>query len=81
MFCMHYVYILKDETDKNYVGYSNNLKDRMYSHAHKRVSTTKIYKEPELIWYCAFINKKKALEFEKYLKKGSGHAFMNKRLV
>jgi putative endonuclease len=28
-----------------------------------------------LIWYCAFPDKYKALEFEKYLKSHSGRAF------
>ena len=78
---MHYVYILRSETGKKYIGYSNDLKNRIYSHSLKRVTTTKTYEEPKLIWYCAFVSKKKALAFEKYLKQGSGHAFMNKRLI
>jgi putative endonuclease len=32
------------------------------------------------MWYCAFPDKYKALEFEKYLKSGSGRAFAKKRL-
>ena len=78
---MHYVYVLKDGHGKRYVGYSKNLKDRIYAHERKSAKTTKTYQEPKLVWYCAFTNKTKALNFEKYLKKGSGHAFMNKRLV
>jgi predicted GIY-YIG superfamily endonuclease len=35
----------------------------------------------ELIFYCAFKNKYQAYNFEKYLKSGSGSAFMKKRLV
>lgn len=35
----------------------------------------------ELIFYCAFKNKYTAFDFEKYLKSGSGRAFMQKRLV
>ncbi|MDX2095626.1 MAG: GIY-YIG nuclease family protein, partial [Alphaproteobacteria bacterium] len=35
----------------------------------------------ELVWYCAFPDKYKALEFEKYLKSHSGRAFANKRLL
>lgn len=35
----------------------------------------------ELVWYSVFLEKTKALEFEKYLKHGSGHAFTNKHLI
>jgi hypothetical protein len=31
-------------------------------------------------WYCAFLDKFGALEFEKYLKSDSGRAFAKKRL-
>jgi hypothetical protein len=34
-----------------------------------------------LITYIAFTDKYKAFEFEKYLKGGSGRAFLSKRLV
>ena len=78
---MYYVYILEDERKKLYFGYSSNLKERIKDHRYKAVATTKIYQEPCLIWYCAFVDKKKALEFEKYLKVGSGHAFAKKHLV
>ncbi len=78
---MHYVYILQDEREKLYVGYSGDLKKRIQDHKYKEVSTTKIYKEPRLIWYCAFVSKKRALDFEKYLKVGSGHAFTRKHLI
>jgi hypothetical protein len=33
-----------------------------------------------LITYLSFSEKSKAVEFETYLKTGSGHAFANKRL-
>ena len=78
---MHYVYILQDAVDKLYFGYSNELKQRIGNHARGEVSTTKTYREPRFIWYCAFTNKKKALNFEKYLKAGSGHAFARKHLI
>jgi predicted GIY-YIG superfamily endonuclease len=78
---MYYVYLLQDETKKLYVGYSENLKQRLREHIGGQVNTTKVYKAPRLVWYCAFENKKRALEFEKYLKVGSGHAFVRKHLV
>jgi len=78
---MYYVYILQDERAKLYVGYSNDLKQRLKYHQYKEVATTKAYHEPRLVWYCAFRNKKTALDFEKYLKAGSGHAFAKKHLL
>ena len=78
---MHYVYLLREATGKSYVGYSHDLRRRLYEHAHGMVDTTNPYKEAKLVWYCAFMNKKKALDFEKYLKVGSGHAFAKKHLT
>ncbi|MFA7309377.1 MAG: GIY-YIG nuclease family protein [Candidatus Paceibacterota bacterium] len=78
---MHYVYILQDEQEKLYVGYSEDLKRRLRYHASGNVATTRTYKEPKLIWYCGFAQKKAALDFEKYLKVGSGHAFVRKHFL
>lgn len=78
---MHYVYILQDAAGKVYIGYSSDLRQRLQNHAYKNVRTTSAYEEPKLIWYCAFANKKKALDFEVYLKAGSGHAFAKKHLI
>ncbi|MBU0999252.1 GIY-YIG nuclease family protein [Patescibacteria group bacterium] len=79
---MYYVYILKSKKDGScYKGITENLKKRIYDHNHgsNKYSSTK---SPfELIWYCAFLDKKKALDFEKYIKQGSGFAFVNKRLI
>lgn len=79
---MYYVYILKDEkNNKRYVGFSENLKERLQSHKDKTVKTTSVSSTYILIFYCAFKNKQRALSFEKYLKHGSGHAFANKHLL
>ena len=79
---MYYVYILRDSnTKKLYVGYSQDLKRRIKDHTYKTVSTTKIYKEAKLVWYCSFLDKKQALAFERYLKAGSGYAFTKRHLV
>ena len=79
---VHFVYILRSEKDRSlYIGYTEDVKRRFKDHneGSARYSSTKLpYK---LIWFCAFPSKPKALEFESYLKHGSGHAFMNKHLV
>lgn len=78
---MYYVYILENiKTKKPYIGFSEDLKTRLKSHKEKTVKTTKTG-EYSLVFYCAFKSKKKALEFEKYLKHGSGHAFTKKHLT
>jgi len=56
------------------------LKRRLPEHnAGKSVHTAE-FKPWKLAWYCAFPDKMRALEFEKYLKSHSGRAFANKRL-
>jgi putative endonuclease len=78
---MYYVYILKLVNNQFYIGYTFNLKKRLQKHLNNAVKTTKRLKVKDLIFYAAFINKKKALDFEKYLKTSSGFAFRNKRLI
>ena len=80
-FRMHYVYILQDRGGKSYVGYSRNLKERLEAHRYKTVTTTRPYVSARLVWYCGFFDKKRAIDFERYLKVGSGHAFSRKHLV
>ena len=70
-----YVYILKCSDGSCYVGSSNNLKDRIRYHTSGLVRTTKSRLPVKLAWYCCFNSKAKALQFEKYLKQGSGFAF------
>jgi len=77
---MFYVYILRLNNGDYYVGYSDNLETRVKDHQAGKCSTTAKYRPIEIVWYCAFPNKYKALEFERYLKKGTGHAFRHKHL-
>ncbi len=78
---MHYVYILLLKNKKYYVGYSSNLKQRIKQHQQGLVSSTKNLRPIKLIFYAAFLDKNKALNFEKYLKSSSGFAFRKKRLI
>jgi len=81
MLPMYYVYILKLKDNSFYVGYSDNVRERVSEHKRGIVKTTKNLLPLSLVFYAAFLTKKKALNFERYLKKGSGFAFRNKRLV
>ena len=78
---MYYTYILRLSSNKYYIGYSSNLKQRLAEHNQGLVLTTKNIPSKKLIYYCAFITKKKAIDFEKYLKSSSGFAFRNKHLI
>jgi len=78
---MYYVYILELIDKTKYVGYSSDLENRINDHNNGNVPQTKKLRPLKLIYYCAFINKKKALDFESYLKTNSGFAFRNKRLI
>lgn len=79
---MYYVYLIQSESHpgQRYVGFSEDLKARMNAHnAGQSVHTAK-YRPWRLVTYLAFDHKDRALEFERYLKSGSGNAFANKRL-
>ena len=78
---MYYVYILKCNDGARYTGCSEDLKARFQRHVNGYVPATKPRLPVELIFYCAFKDKYKAFAFEKYLKSGSGRAFMEKRLL
>ena len=78
----YFVYVLLfDKDNKFYTGCTDNLKERIERHVNGYVTATKTRRPISLIFYTAFIEKYKAFEFEKYLKSGSGRAFMNKHLI
>jgi putative endonuclease len=80
---MWYVYVIRSVNfpEQEYTGASEDLKQRLADHNAGKSSHTSKFTPWELIWYCAFTDKLKALEFEIYLKSHSGRAFANKRLL
>ena len=78
---MWYVYLLRCADGTIYVGCTSDLDERLKRHNRKEVPATKERLPVELVTYIVFTDKYKAFEFEKYLKGGSGRAFLNKRLV
>jgi putative endonuclease len=78
---MYYVYLLKLADNTIYTGSTKDVKKRFEKHAGGNVLATKGHRPVELIYYCAFISKTRALQFEQYLKTGSGQAFRNKHLL
>ncbi|EKE21073.1 MAG: hypothetical protein ACD_7C00362G0001 [uncultured bacterium] len=75
---MFYVYILKCKDGNLYVGCTNDLKDRIERHTRGYVSATKARLPISLVNYIAFQDKYRAYDFEKYLKSGSGRAFVKR---
>lgn len=79
---MYYVYLLRsiNSPGKTYVGYTVNVSERLEKHNSGGSLHTKDDGPWKLVAYLAFDTKQKALEFEKYIKVGSGHAFAKRRL-
>ena len=75
-----YVYILKCSDNRPYTGYTSNLLDRLARHQRGSVPATVNRRPVEIISFFSFSNKYQAIDFEKYLKSGSGRAFLYKRL-
>ncbi|TAL31164.1 MAG: GIY-YIG nuclease family protein [Alphaproteobacteria bacterium] len=74
---MFYVYLLKSLSapDERYVGSTDDLKERLKQHNNGESSHTRKFTPWALVTYTAFTTRKKAEDFERYLKHGSGHAF------
>jgi predicted GIY-YIG superfamily endonuclease len=72
---MYSVYILSLSNGQQYVGFSEDIKQRLIDHQEGKCDTTAKYRPVRLVWCCHFHDKKKALSFEKYLKSGSGAEF------
>lgn len=78
---MYYVYILKCSDSKPYTGCTSDLAERIERHENGHVPATASRLPVELVSYTAVKDKYKAFEFEKYLKSGSGRAFIKKHLL
>jgi putative endonuclease len=76
-----YVYIAKCVDGTYYVGCTSNVDERIKRHPKGEVYYTSTRLPIEIIATMAFKNRYKAYEFEKYLKSGSGRAFMFKRII
>jgi putative endonuclease len=77
---MHYVYLLQSQAfvDQRYVGPTYDL--RLAEHNSGKSPYTSKFAPWKLVTYVAFSDSRKAENFERYLKSGSGHAFAKKRL-
>ncbi len=80
---MHHVYVLRSEKnfEKIYIGITNNIERRLGEHNGDSNGYTKRYSPWKLTVLISFENEQLAKDFEKYLKSGSGFAFLRKRLI
>ena len=74
---MTYVYVLRSVPfpEEWYTGLTQDLKKRLRDHNEGRSVHTSRCKPWELVVYLGFADERRALEFEKYLKSGSGRSF------
>ena len=78
---MYYVYILRSKVDDNfYVGFSENLKQRILDHNSGKNISTQIRRPLDLVFYEAFTNKFDALRRERYLKSNKGKTMIKQLL-
>ena len=81
---MYYTYILLCKSDTLgqdlYIGFTNDLRDRVKEHKAKSVKTTKKFDAVTLIYYEACLSKKDALKRELQLKTGFGRGYLKRRL-
>ena len=75
------VYILLCGDGDLYTGCTSDLDDRFGRHTRGEVPATSGRRPVQLVWHCVFRDKYVAFRFEKYLKSGSGRAFLWKHIM
>jgi len=77
-----YVYIIVSvrDPDRYYIGFTEDLRDRLEHHNYGAVPSTKPHRPWRFRTCTAFTDKARALAYERYLKTHSGRAFIAKRL-
>ena len=79
---MYYAYFLKSiNYNFRYVGYTSNLKRRLFEHNNGLTKSTKHYAPFEIEAYIAVKTIDLAKDLERYFKTGSGIAFARKRIL
>ena len=78
---MYYTYILQSRKDKQlYIGYTNDLKNRLVEHNLGKVASTKNRLPVKLVYYETCLNQQDATHREKYLKTAWGKRYIKQRL-
>jgi len=78
-----YVYILQSVNlpDQLYIGWTADLRARLAAHNAGKSTHTSKFRPWKLAFYAAFTSKEKAIQFERYLKSGSGTVFRKRHLL
>ena len=79
--CFVYVLISRKNDKKFYIGMTEDLSRRLSEHNSGAGGYSKRYAPWHLRTYICLEDQAKAVAFEKYLKSGSGFAFLKKRLI
>lgn len=78
---MHYVYILQSLKNHSlYIGYTTNLKKRIFEHNRQRNLSTKTFTPWKLIFAEAYLVATDAKRREKYLKTNNGSRVLKRML-
>ncbi|MDP3769354.1 MAG: GIY-YIG nuclease family protein [bacterium] len=76
---MYYAYVLQSEKDcKTYVGYTNNLDERLQRHNSGQVTATKHRQPLKLLFFEQFETAQEAKMRELYWKSGGGRRKLRK---
>jgi putative endonuclease len=73
--------VLSTKPGKLYLGWTADLRRRLQEHNWGMSPHTAEYRPWEVAWYAGFLSEEAARAFERYLKSGSGRAFLRKRLL
>ena len=77
---MYYVYVIRNEANQFYTGYSENIEKRLVQHNTGLSQSTKNH-QWELVYYEAYMNKEYALKRERVLKQNRRMStFLMKRI-
>jgi len=80
---MYYVYIIQsvNHPTQRYTGITENLNQRLVDHNDGRSVHTSKFRPWEIVVAIRLSDERKARPFEKYLKTGSGRAFMKRHFL
>ena len=78
-----FVYVIQSEwaSRQHYVGLTSNVVTRLAAHNAGESLHTRKYRPWRLALAMEFATEEKAAAFERYLKSGSGCAFLKRRLI
>jgi predicted GIY-YIG superfamily endonuclease len=78
----YYVYLIRSISFpvQTYVGFTEDLEQRIMDHNRGASVHTAPFRPWQMVSAHAFVHLKKAKDFERYLKSGSGRAFSKRHL-